>query len=352
VIFSDQSNSSGSAARLGRKHRDAAADWLTRIKAGLTAAEQVDYARWLAQDPRNLQAINEMKSTWAYLEQPRFTGQAAAIFRGMKAQEGRTATRRRLALGFAFAGAAALALLLAGPRTRQPAATAASPNSSVVTNPEHRVLSDGSIVEVNHGGEIAIDFSSTRRGVRLVAGEAHFKVAKDPQRPFVVTAGAVSVQAVGTAFAVTYAPEQVDVLVTEGRVAVTRSKLRAITAPPSSAPADAVYLDAAHRLSVSTAASEHFPPTAESVTPDQIAAALSWRKARVEFTDTPLDSALTLFNAHNQSQLTLLDPALGKIRISGIFWTDDPEGFARLLQSSASLQVLHEAGNRIVLRKP
>ena len=56
--------------------------------------------------------------------------------------------------------------------------------------------------------------------MQLVRGEAHFVVAADASRPFVVSAGAVSVRAVGTEFVVRYSAREIGVLVTEGRVAV------------------------------------------------------------------------------------------------------------------------------------
>ena len=55
------------------------------------------------------------------------------------------------------------------------------------------------------------------------SGEAYFTVAKNPGRPFVVAAGGVGVRAVGTAFNVRLDSDAVEVLVTEGRVQVSRS---------------------------------------------------------------------------------------------------------------------------------
>ncbi len=43
--------------------------------------------------------------------------------------------------------------------------------------------------------------------MKLEAGEAHFAVAPDAARPFVVRVGGVAVRAVGTAFNVRYAAD-------------------------------------------------------------------------------------------------------------------------------------------------
>ena len=62
-----------------------------------------------------------------------------------------------------------------------------------------------------------------RRGIDLIRGEALFDVTKDRKRPFVVTAGATQVRAVGTSFSVQLLPDQpVQVLVREGVVEIKR----------------------------------------------------------------------------------------------------------------------------------
>jgi transmembrane sensor len=70
----------------------------------------------------------------------------------------------------------------------------------------------------------------------------------------------------------------------------------------------------------------------------------------VEFTDTPLSEAIALFNRENQLSLSLADETTAKLRITGVFWTDDPEGFARLLDSSLGIKSRSSPGH-IVLGK-
>ncbi|MGH7956226.1 MAG: hypothetical protein ACREH8_04355 [Opitutaceae bacterium] len=83
----------------------------------------------------------------------------------------------------------------------------------------------------------------------------------------------------------------------------------------------------------------------------EIDAALAWRGKRVEFTGTPLVEAVALFNRQNRVRLSLDDRALDELRVSGVFWVDDPEGFARLLESSFGVQAVHRHDIEIVVRK-
>jgi transmembrane sensor len=87
-------------------------------------------------------------------------------------------------------------------------------------------LPDGSVVDLNTDSKVDVTFTPSERRVQLAHGEAHFSVAKDPARLFVVEAHGVAVVAVGTAFAVRLRSESVEVLVCEGRVRVNDVRRR------------------------------------------------------------------------------------------------------------------------------
>ena len=69
-------------------------------------------------------------------------------------------------------------------------------------------LSDGSEVQLNYGSKIKYPyfFSSDAREVTLT-GEGFFKVAHNPEKPFIVKAGSLNVKAVGTTFNVSAYPD-------------------------------------------------------------------------------------------------------------------------------------------------
>ncbi|HZK97202.1 MAG TPA: FecR domain-containing protein [Prolixibacteraceae bacterium] len=62
-------------------------------------------------------------------------------------------------------------------------------------------LSDGSVVHLNYGSRIKYPqfFSGDTRKV-VLTGEGYFKVAHNPQKPFIVKAGNLNIKAVGTTF--------------------------------------------------------------------------------------------------------------------------------------------------------
>jgi transmembrane sensor len=235
-----------------------------------------------------------------------------------------------------------------------------SPASSIaITQPERRVLADGTVVEYPSGTELAVDFSSPLlRRVTLRKGEAHFEVASNPARPFVVNAAGVDFRAVGTAFSVQVGTAAVEVLVTEGRVAVEDSSTvanssPAVEEPASSAPA---LVSAGHRLSVAIAVQ----PRQVALVPESCSAAeierrLAWRSPRIEFSDVPLRDVVAAINGFSAerggAQFTLADPALGGTRMSGIFRVDDAQAFIGILESGFGISAERREGQSIVLRK-
>jgi transmembrane sensor len=331
---------------------DAAANWLVRFNAGLNPREHTEFQQWLAADSRHAAAYAGLAEAWSVLNHPRTSGHADDLDCALAARWQRRARRRRI---FAFAGAglaAAAALVIFFLTLGSPPATQAPPATTVAKRPDRQVLPDGSTVELKAGAQIAVDFTATKRGVRLVVGEAMFAVNKDAARPFVVAAGGVEVRAVGTAFSVRHTEGQVGVLVTEGRVAVER-----ITEPPGGAPADrpaappVAFLDAGTKLVVPADLPPATPLEIKPITSEQVATELAWRGKRVELSGTPLAEAVELFNRHNRLQIAVADPSLARHKLSGIFWADDAEGFVRLLETGMGVAAERSADTIVLRRK-
>jgi len=233
------------------------------------------------------------------------------------------------------------------------AASVDSPIAPVVSSPRREVLSDGSIVELNTEAQIAVNFSDAFRRVALLRGEAHFQVAKNPARPFVVSAGGVAVQAVGTAFAVQLGGKAVEVLVTEGRVSVANTIPS--NEPPASAtnspPAPLAFVDAGKLAVIDvTNSAVNPPPTVAQISDTELTQRLAWRVPRLDFSGTPLSEVLPLFNRYSRLHLSLADPALGDLRLSGILRADNTETLLRLLNAQFGITSTPKGENELVLQ--
>ncbi len=336
---------------------DRAADWLSRRDAGFSPAEEAEFALWLAADVRNAEVVAEVERAWSLIAVRRQgdRGADAMIEALAHRARGRQARRAKFVVTVAgLAAAAALAFLLRPALSPVREARPPALPSTVVHRPALQTLPDGSIVEFNAGAEIAVEFVSDRRNVRLLGGEAHFSVAKDSSRPFVVTVGAVEVRAVGTQFSVHHQNRKVEVLVNEGRVAIgagpghESSSYGGASGSVELRPLEVV---AGSRVVVSFESGAGHVPVLTQLSQTDVEQALAWRGKRVEFNGTRLGDAVALFNAANRVQLSLSDKELASLRVSGTYWINDPAGFARLVESSFGLRSARVSNDAIALGK-
>lgn len=270
------------------------------------------------------------------------SGAAGEVVRHVEARR-RRRVRRRIA---GVAGIACLGLVGAW-LFPQAAATSAVPPiaavSTVVVAPETRTLADGSIVELRPGAAIRVEYGPSSRRVVLLAGEVHFQVTKDAARPFVVVASGVEVRAVGTAFSVDLGKRAVDVLVTEGRVAVT-SPPAAEEAAPAVAMVDAGQ-GTTVSIEVAGAAAVRSVPSGER------RERLNWRIPLLEFSGTPLAEAIPMFNRHGRRHL-VLDPTLGRLQLSGTLRADDTDSLFILLRNEFGIIAAPGSAGHTELRRP
>lgn len=293
-----------------------ASEWMARRDRGLTSAEQDAYLQWLSRDPKHLAAIRRLERVWGRLD-------TLAQWRPAHSQSPNAdllaprPTRRRWLRWGALAAAAAVLIALPLFRTQAPVETVAT-QARLHPAPDRLTLEDGSVVELNEGARVQPAFSEGERRVHLTAGEAHFAVAKNPSRPFVVRAHGIDVRAVGTAFAVQTRQDAVSVLVTEGTVQVTSETA---SLPPT--------------LLVAGQQAEIQPSTGAVVrselNPLDVERALGWKFIRLEFVDLPLSEVVAELNRYNTRKLSVADAQTGAVRVAGTFRADNVDAFVRLL---------------------
>jgi transmembrane sensor len=207
-----------------------------------------------------------------------------------------------------------------------------------------------------------VQYESGVRRVLLLHGEALFRVEKDPARPFLVQAGSVEVRAVGTAFNVRLADKSVEVLVTHGKVRVEDAVNRLSLVPATSPAGDAAVVQpepegvlvAGQRMVVKPAANAPTDdrPDVSIVTlaPEEIDQRLTWRIPHLEFGGMELAQAIALLNHYNRLQISLGDTSIARLRISGMFRADNPEGFVRIVEATFNLRADRTGEYEVVLR--
>jgi transmembrane sensor len=300
-----------------------AAEWAARVDARVPSArDRAELDAWLSADARHAGAYARARAI-AY-----FSHRAAALgpdfdprsFVGA-VRNGRLPlpdfSRRQLLWGSSALAASAgiVAVAAEGLLGFTPTYASALGQMRVVA------LADGSVVNLNTGSRIRVDYSRHRRDIWLDEGEALFDVAKDAARPFVVRAGAIHVIAVGTSFVVRkLADKPVQVLVREGVVEVDNTS-----------PNQPIRM-VANMTALSTASGTPSHANAmvvSHVEPQEVERATAWLNGRLAFEDDTLHEAVSEFSRYSDVSIVIDDPSIARERITGVYQTVDPVGFAK-----------------------
>lgn len=328
----------------------AAAVWISRRDGGMSEAETAAFITWLQQDSRHAEMFAELDATWKSFNRLKVARPAAAAAPNAEllAPRRRRSHRGLWVAAVMTAAAAVVFLALAWPRVPAPAGLRQNLVTAIGVF-QRTELPDGSVVQVNTDSEVDVLYTATERRVRLVRGEAHFTVAKNPERPFVVSAGQVSVRAVGTAFNVRMRSAAVEVLVTEGKVQVNDNVQGGSLLMPA-ADTEIPLLVAGERALIPTqAVTGRAAAAVQPVAAVEVARALAWQERRLEFYDVPLREVVAEFNRYNTHQIVIEDSRLLEQRFTSTFRPDGWPEFVRLLETS--YRVAAERGeDRTVLR--
>lgn len=323
----------------------AAASWLARRDRGLSPTEQDGYLQWLRENPSHGAAITRLEHAWTALDPLRKWRPANSP----QPNPDLLAPPRRPYRNFGYVVAALAAMILAAFVLWPERAVLTSPRQAVIhPGPERIALEDGSVVMLNNGAKIETSFTAAERRVHLLQGEAHFSVAKDASRPFIVRANKISVRAVGTAFSVNLKTAAVSVLVTEGTVRLGQTT--AADQNVSVTIEELSHLVAGQQAIVATPGDASISWELQEFTPAQLDVALSWQGLRLEFVEMPLVDVVAEFNRYNQRKLIVDTPETGAILVGGNFRADNVDSFVRLLDLGFGVSA-HPRGNEIVLRR-
>jgi transmembrane sensor len=327
-----------------------AAAWLVEREEGFLPERSEAFEGWCRSDPRHKEAVLRVEGTLSLLsEMPSVrSGLEWRLARTTKGEFKSQLPRTLLGVHFgpwASGLAAAAALCAAGIWFARSLSNDYRSYSADAFAPQRVALTDGSVVDLNTNTRLQVHFSSGERQIDLAAGEAHFQVAHNAARPFIVTANGVSVRAVGTAFDVRLVGQNVEVLVTEGRVEVDRQTTAVIFPHVVNL---IPHLSAGERTMVTPNAQP--APQVENVLPGKVHALLSWQDRMTSFADVPLREMVARVNRCNTTQLVIADQSLAERRIGGAIALDQVDAFVHLLEQDGDITA-ERRGSEIILRR-
>jgi len=313
-----------------------AARWAVRIDAGeLTAAEQDELEAWTNADPRHAGAFARAMAANAYFDRmaalnPQDIQQAANTTETQTVSD-RPAITRRAWLGGGLSAMAATIIAAIGVSRWHTGEHITAPLGSV----RRAALADGSAVTLNTNAEITVALEQSVRRVHLLAGEVNFDVAKDRSRPFLIDAGPVQVQVVGTSFLVRRTDgDTVAVTVREGIVEVHRD---------GDAP---VRLLAGDQLIVGPAV----PIRRETLSMADVDRMSLWQRGEIDLTGMTLGEAAVEFARYSDRRILIADPQVAGLKVAGIYSTSDPAGFAQAAALALNLKIRADRADLLLSR--
>lgn len=306
-----------------------AADWWVRLRDARASEHTTEqWLAWIDEDEAHLHAFERVTELAARLGSLDEVEHATWLAEFTPV----AASRRWWPLGVA----AAAVLLVAGGYVGWLMLEQATPSqlyASAIAAQREVTLDDGSRVALGGATRLTTRFSRTHREVDLAEGEAYFEVAHNASRPFVVHAGRLRIEDVGTAFDVRRTGDRVTISMAEGRVRIvdgTSDQGRGLEAVAG----QAVSYDPSH------------PALRISMTdPAQTAA---WRYARLEFDNEPLSVVVANINRYRTHPVRIADAGLQSMTFTGTVKTDAIDDWLQALPQVLPLTV-SEVGGQTVL---
>lgn len=273
------------------KLSDEAIAWVVRLNSGsATPQDRSAFLRWRSENALHERAAVEAEHLWhgvgfAASRRPRPAG----------------IDRRRL-LGLGAVGLVGLAgtLSMIGAETGTRLATTTGERRSFR-------LEDGSSLSLNAASRASVDFGPEARRVMLESGQAIFDIARDPARPFHVSAGGGEIVALGTRFDVDMRASGIAVTVLGGAVEIRR------------APGGATHLAEGQQMLFGADRGGTGPRPAD---PDEAAA---WQSGRLVFAERPLSDIVEAIARYRSRPLFIASSSLGRLRLTGAFDLDDTD---------------------------
>lgn len=327
------------SAELGRQAMTAA-DWFALRRSGeYDEQHERAFVDWITSDPANGDAYADVEHAWRLAGALRNHPDVLAL-----REQARSAGKPPMRLWWAGLAASLLIVTVTGmagvalwrtniasqriDRIEQIAMNTRVGEQSTF------ILRDGSRVTLDTDTMLVAAFSDTRRRIELLRGRAHFAVAKDRNRPFLVQAGGNEVMATGTAFDVRVDAKRMEVTLIEGSVSV----------------ADATAAQQA-RLSVGQRliARQGAPWQVASV---DVSREARWREGRLAFDNQPLAHVVSEINRYSERKIVIGDDRIILTPVVGVFDANDPEQFVSLLSASGIARVSAHSEGAITLVAP
>ena len=315
-----------------------AATWMARLgRDDFSADERSEFELWLSASDRHKDAYDRLQAMWGDLSALDALSDIGVATLKENTQNVFTFPRRKfmqIAATVAAASVGGVAYLAFNghfgvQRQAETIATKIGEQRGIK-------LVDGSTIELNTNSKVVINIDRGVRRITLLQGEAHFDVAKDAKRPFVVSVHNKIVRAIGTAFTVRLrSADLVEVTVEEGRVQLGAQTLLGNINPAQ--PEDIAPL--AELSAGQNAVFQERVETIAQLPQSEVKRKLSWRQGLLAYAGDPLSDVVADISRYTAMEIEIADPAIEEIPIGGYFRLGEVDALLDALEGTFGLHV-------------
>jgi transmembrane sensor len=338
-----------------------ASRWVIKLDSGKVSTEQLAELRlWLSQSPTHRSQFTSQLKLWGDLDDLEELGDI--IQRDHAVEQRKTETLPIKAIGRYLTAACLLLACFTGLlyfSVIPPWLSELDPNNQVYVTAKGGQqtvsLPDGSIVKLNTDTRLKLDFTERTRRIHLVRGEAHFKVAHNPDRPFIVHVADGSVRAVGTAFNVRYQGEKVDVIVTEGIVEVAPQALPPLLSTKAGKEEKSSGVQDPIKIAVAAGHEVSFDEQAvhaiAMATPESVERKLAWHDGMLQFDGEPLVDAIAEVSRYTDIKIIIANAELKNLPVGGYFKVGEVESMLKVFEQTFDIKVTRKGNSLVYLSK-
>lgn len=336
---------------ISKKPIDEASLWITRLDRGLSNEEMSELKTWLQASPAHHETFMQLVELWDKMES---LSQLSELFpHKPQSVPSKKAPILAWAASIVLASLISLGLwfktdIFVGQGTTQ-IVQFNSKYETKVGEQSTFFLQDKTEIKLNTNSLVKVTYTNKQRVFELLRGEMHVVVAHNKQKPLSVYAGSNIIQAVGTAFNVELGADDVELIVTDGKVLVADINSQNI-APMK---LKNVHLSA-KSFAVSKGQKAQLKASNTSIIGSdegKLASDLAWQQGNLVFRGESLFEAMQEVARYTKYQFDFGDEDIKNLQIAGLFKTSDISGFLAALESNFDVIFKEMSNNKIRLSK-
>lgn len=306
---------------------DEAILWFARLSAGDMTEQEHDAFRSWRGSPVHEKAFKDICALW---DKPELMEAAGTLIKRGSYTTSQAPSRPRWSRTFAAAAVVLLVMTAVAYQFDIPLRFQAD-HLTATGELQTVVLADQSTVTLNTNSAIASGYRADSRRIRLLKGEALFKVQPDAGRPFLVEHEGIVARAVGTSFVVREYGNAAHVSVIEGVVSVESPTKSTAT------------VTAGRRAIVGSDGAI----VVEAIDPD---IALAWLHGRLVFEDAPFARVLEEVSRYHAGYVGIWNPSLATLSVSGTYNLSNPDHILTTLAKTLPVEMTRLTDRFVVFR--